>query len=690
MTESASDPSGLDRPVQPPQATAPEAFPSGALRRLRRRLAVVHAEVVSMEREQVLPDRTLVIEGGVIVGMARSADVATDGMQVIDAGHSHVMPGLADMHVHLHDVSDALLFLATGVTSVRNMWGTPSHLAFAARVARGELPGPRVVTAGPIVDGAGSRGGPTWPGSVTLTEPGKAPGLVERQVDRGYQQIKAYSLLDPRNLEALGRAARSLGIRMVGHCPDSATFEMAMDAGMSCFEHLTAIANGHLRDGATTAAGMPPAEQIDLSSIRRLAARMAASEVWNCPTLVLWHQLFQSREQAARDPLLRYQSRAKVCSWAPDNDLRLRPMAPVWDRVVEAGQRHNEVLRQIVAILHEEGAPLLVGTDTPNPFVTQGFSVRQELQLLRDSGLSPYQALRCATAGPASFLGESHLWGTLAPRHRADLLFLGANPLEDLRALDRLQAVLVNGFLIERPGLDALLGERAERASRMDAEEVPRLQAVPEGTLIRQGELVDTLAGVPCGSLSFRHSRLDDGRLLVEEQQVRAETTRRSRLWLTPEGALLRGRVSTRTSLGEDSLLITWVPQHHYTVSATEADGARQESQAGDVLLPPAPTLALSLLPQLAAVERRGSADQEVLGVEMGEAAVLRLSLEPTPGEGAGASVGAVLARPTERLELRWESDDSGAVCALDEVGVRGTHRLRPALVPPATLPPGR
>lgn len=691
MSGPAAGEPGLSPPARPGAEPAAEIFPAGALRRLRRRLAIVHAEVVSMEREEVLADRTLVIDSGMIVAVERSADVATDGMQVIDAAHSHVMPGLADMHVHLHEVADALLFLATGVTSVRNMWGHPSHLAFAARVERGELPGPHLVSAGPIVDGAGSQGTPIWPGSVTLTEPVRAPGLVERQVDRGYQQIKAYSLLEPRNLVALGRAARSLGVRMVGHCPQSVTFEFAMDAGMSCFEHLTAIANGHLRDGATVAGGLPPAEQIDLTAIRRLAARMAAGDVWNCPTLVLWHQLFQSREQAARDPLLGYQSRARVRSWAPDNDFRLRPMAPVWDRVVEAGQRHNEVLRQIVGILHEEGAPLLVGTDTPNPFVTQGFSVRQELRLLRESGLSPYQALRCATAAAASFLGEAHLWGTLAPRHRADLLFLGANPLDDLAALDRLQAVLVNGFLIERPGLDALLRARETAVARADVEEVPRLRAVPEGTLIRQGALVDTLAGVPCGSLSFRHSRLDDGRILVEEQQVRAESTRRSRLWLNPEHALLRARISVDSSLGEETALIAWSPRGHYAVTTTEADGAQQESQAGEVLLPPSPTLALSLLPQLAAAGAPGGGSMEVVGLEMGAAAIFHLSLEPAAATGGGgAAVDAVLTRPTERLELHGEGDGRGALSALDEVGVRGTHRFRRPQAAPATPPPGR
>ena len=115
----------------------------------------------------------------------------------------------------------------------------------------------------------------------------------------------------------------------------------------------------------------------------------------------------------------------------------------------------------IVAVFHEEGAPLLLGTDTPNPFVFQGFSVHQELANLRSAGLTPFEALRCGTSEAARFVGQMGVWGTIAEGKRADLLLVGANPLTDVEAVRDIDAVFVNGFHFSRGDLTALLQQRA-------------------------------------------------------------------------------------------------------------------------------------------------------------------------------------------------------------------------------------
>src|SRR5262249_55123019 len=75
------------------------------------------------------------------------------GVTVIDGAGKWLMPGLADMHVHTWYDDDLTLFVAAGVTTIRNMWGVPQHLAWRAQVARGERVGPTRITPGPPSDG---------------------------------------------------------------------------------------------------------------------------------------------------------------------------------------------------------------------------------------------------------------------------------------------------------------------------------------------------------------------------------------------------------------------------------------------------------------------------------------------------------------------------------------------------------
>src|SRR5579875_2130449 len=120
--------------------------------------------------------------------------------------------------------------------------------------------------------------------------------MVRAFAARGYQQTKVYSWLSLEGLRALGRASAEVGLRMTGHCPDGVTYEEAIEAGMTCFEHLTGIGFGRLREGQTLISmrmGSLDAmkllvEYLDLDSVRRLAADMAERQIWNCPTLIVW------------------------------------------------------------------------------------------------------------------------------------------------------------------------------------------------------------------------------------------------------------------------------------------------------------------------------------------------------------------------------------------------------------------
>ncbi len=117
-----------------------------------------------------------------------------------------------------------------------------------------------------------------------------------------------------------------------------------------------------------------------------------------------------------------------------------------------------EVSRQIVKTLHTAGVRILAGTDAPMPLVSPGFALHKELELLVEGGLSPANALRAATIWPAEFLGISESSGSIAAGKQADLLLPDDNPLRQISHSQRIHAVVLDGRLLQREDLDALVG----------------------------------------------------------------------------------------------------------------------------------------------------------------------------------------------------------------------------------------
>ena len=121
---------------------------------------------------------------------------------------------------------------------------------------------------------------------------------------------------------------------------------------------------------------------------------------------------------------------------------------------------------EIVGAMRKAGVPILARTDTGNPFCFPGFSLHEELALLVIAGLTPVEALRSATLNPAKFFGLDKTLGTIEQGKIADLVLLNANPLEDIRNTQRINAVIANGRFFDRKALDKMLAEAEDVANR--------------------------------------------------------------------------------------------------------------------------------------------------------------------------------------------------------------------------------
>lgn len=405
-------------------------------------VAFVHAAVVPMDTERVLEDHTLVVRGGRIAELRPAAEVAVpEGATVVDAAGRYLLPGLVDMHVHTWMESELTAFLASGVTTVRNMFGAPLHLAWRDEIAAGERLGPTIYTAGPIVDGEP----PIWPGSRVIETAEDARAAVAEHVEAGYDFVKVYSLVPAEAYAALVEAADEAGLPVMGHVPVSVGVEAALDAGQHTIEHLTGYQtwieaeDSPVRDEPGLTSRMAAWQHLDEERLRAAAVRSRESGVWNCVTLVVMDKFLPADaiEAEFERPYLRAVHPMTRGQW--------RSMAPMRAPLAEVAREGRAGRLRMTRELHEAGARLVLGTDSGNPFVVAGVAVHEELGNLVEAGLSPFEALAAATRDAAACLGAEDEFGTLAPGLRADLVLLEENPLEDVARADRRIGVMVRG-----------------------------------------------------------------------------------------------------------------------------------------------------------------------------------------------------------------------------------------------------
>ena len=119
----------------------------------------------------------------------------------------------------------------------------------------------------------------------------------------------------------------------------------------------------------------------------------------------------------------------------------------------------------VVGELYRAGVPILAGSDAGSLYSLPGFGLHDELELLAEAGMTEADALRSATLYPAEFLDATDSLGTLESGKIADMVLLGANPLEDIRNLQTVQAVLIRGVVQDRDDLDALLRDAESTAA---------------------------------------------------------------------------------------------------------------------------------------------------------------------------------------------------------------------------------
>ena len=413
--------------------------------------AFVHVNVLPMDRDTVLPDQTVLVRGTRIVAVGPAASVEIpEGARRIDGTGRYLMPGLAEMHGHVPGgnapaqyVEDVMwLYVANGVTTVRGMLGDPAQLDLRMRINRGELVGPTLYLAGPPFSGN------------SVTSPEQAVEMVRRQKAEGWDLLKVLPGLSREVYDAMARTAHEVGIRFAGHVPEAVGLRHALEMGQETFDHL----DGFI---AYLDAFDRPIDEARLQEIIRLTRE---AQAWVVPTMALWEVLMgvldletvQSYEE------LRYMPPEIVERWVEAHRRRLAD--PQLDR--EAARLHIANRMRLLKALADGGVGILFGTDSPQQFSVPGFSVYREIERMEAAGLTPYQILRAATYNVGRYFQRHDSFGVVGIGHRADLILLEGNPLDDLDHLKQKVGVMVRGRWLPVSELQAKLDEIAARYAR--------------------------------------------------------------------------------------------------------------------------------------------------------------------------------------------------------------------------------
>lgn len=436
----------------------------------------VGVNVIPMDRERVLRDQTVVVRDGVIVeiGDARKVRVP-QGAQRIDGRGKFLIPGLADMHVHLFtddEYPDALaedefkIMLAQGVTTIRLMTGTPEQLVLRAKAAKGEIIAPTIYAASPQFTGRKATN------AYVVTNEAEAREAVRKAKADGYDYLKMTTFLKPEVYEAIVEEAARQKIRVVGHADSrSVGLERALKARQQ-IEHLDSYLEALVPENSPVKGSVSDLyiyqpknwESIDVldeNRIPEIARATVRANPFSVPTLHLFKSTFgigRTEESIKAQPDIRFYPQKTVDMWVAYNKRYQSQWASP-----ERRARYVAVRNKIVKAIHDAGGKILAGSDTPEWLLLYGYTLHRELRALNEAGLSTYATLAAATRNAAEFFGTLDKTGTIERGKRADLVLLEADPLASIANTERRAGVMLKGRWFTQTELDRALEEIAPR-----------------------------------------------------------------------------------------------------------------------------------------------------------------------------------------------------------------------------------
>jgi len=444
-------------------------------------IAISHVTIIDVTGGPAREDMTVVIDAGRITSLGKNGTISIpENAEAVDGTGKFLIPGLWDMHVHLASPAYLQLFLANGVTGIREMHAFFPATVFKMRqdIRNGKLLGPRIIAAGALIDGPK----PNWPGSEVAGNEEEGRKAVQSLKKSGADFIKVYTKLPRPAYLAIADEAKKQGLPFVGHVPESVSAAEAPDLGQKSMEHLYGILLAcSMEEDKLRKEVVDAITNLDIKEIRpfmsrihskalatynekkaqALFAKFVKNGTWQTPTLTVLRALVSlDDEKFTNDPRVKYMPAFLRSRW-PKAD----PSKPLSEPVVNRKAPYETIVPFVIA-MHEAGVKFLAGTDVTNPYCFPGFSLHDELGLLVSDGkFTPLESLQSATLNSAIFLGMDKDLGTVEKGKIADLVLLDADPLENIKNTQKIAAVFTAGRYLPKAELEKMLKD-AETPNR--------------------------------------------------------------------------------------------------------------------------------------------------------------------------------------------------------------------------------
>ncbi len=423
-------------------------------------LVIENVSLINAVNPSVQPNKTVLIVGNRITTIGEKGKISIPKKaKIINGKGKYLIPGLWDSHVHLNSGKTLLpLFVANGVTSVREMGGDLQQVKqLREQVANGQLLGPRIKMAGTFLE---SERWVNWATDLAkkdkdaeflenlskrigLVNPDHARETVKRLAEAGVDLIKVRNTHSAETFLALLSEAKKYGLPVAAHAPRMNLIS-ASEGGLKSVEHVDTV--------AVTRGGL---------DLKELARAFARNGTWYAPTLLVqksWR--LTPKETLSKilndadgkiDKRNLYVPRATLEKWRRDFESQKNEGSFDWAEQTRKGMSEFRTMR-------EEGVGVLAATDFGAVLTYPGFSLHDELEaLVKEGGLTPFEALQSATRNPPHFFNLQNEIGTIEAGKLADLVLLTANPLENISNTKKIDSVVLNGKYLSQSDLQGLL-----------------------------------------------------------------------------------------------------------------------------------------------------------------------------------------------------------------------------------------
>lgn len=431
---------------------------------------IKNVNILSEDCTHFIRNQDLIIKDGVIIQLGKN-QIKKSTTEVIDGTNKYLIPGLIDSHVHLKESkNDLFLYLANGVTSVREMAGRPIVLEWRKSIQKKDI-GPRMFIASPpIFSESGFTGYYySWTRqSVNYSNKDDAEKAIKKIKEQGYDAVKMYGFVNPEMYKTTLKIAKENNIPVIGHLP-LVNLEIFYTSGQKEVAHVEEIIVKTIDDFGKSVSKNPEEYLHYLKSHSEKIAKKikqhnisVTSTVWLCESFV--NQRF-SLESKLKKIQLKY-ANPKIIEGTPLYKLGWLPgkNGYEYDGKDNADARrlslifwktYAEAIHIMTKELVKHKVTIMAGTDANVATVVPGFSLHDEMESLSKSGMTNSQVLYSATVAPSNWMKSNT--GKIKIKYYADLVLLNKNPLENIKNTKSIQYVFFNKYTIDKTQVARIL-----------------------------------------------------------------------------------------------------------------------------------------------------------------------------------------------------------------------------------------